>query len=140
MLLGGILGAAIIPLISDSLRRRKPFIILALFGLLPGLAGLTFAASYGLLLVSGFWLGFFLLSAGPIGFQYGAELTRPAPEGTSNSLLVDMGQISGILFIFAMDALPGTMTVSLVALMALTVVAGVLACLLRESPILSNRA
>ena len=140
MLVGGILGAVIVPLISDRLRRRKPFILLALFGLLPGLAGLTFAASYWLLLASGFWFGFFLLSAGPVGFQYGAELTQPAPEGTSNSLLVVMGQISGILFIFAMDALPGTMTVSLVALMALTAGAAVLACLLKESPIRSNRA
>jgi cyanate permease len=135
MLIGGILGAVVVPLISDGLRRRKPFVILALFGLLPGLAGITFASSYGLLLASGFWFGFFLLSAGPVGFQYGAELTQPAPEGTSNTLLVVMGQVSGILFIFGMDALPGTMTASLLALMALTVGAGVLACLLRESPI-----
>jgi MFS family permease len=135
MLLGGIVGAVVIPLVSDGLRRRKPFVILALFGLLPGLAGVAFARSYGLLLASGFLFGFFLLSAGPVGFQYGAELTRPAPEGTSNSLLVGMGQVSGILFIFAMDALPGTMTASLVALMVLTVVAGVLACLMGESPI-----
>ncbi len=135
MLIGGIIGAVVVPLISDGLRRRKPFIILALFGLLPGLAGITFAASYWLLLASGFWFGFFLLSAGPIGFQYGAELTQPVPEGTSNSLLVVMGQISGILFIFVMDALPGTMTASLVGLMGLTAGAGVLACLLKESPI-----
>ena len=140
MLIGGILGAVIVPLVSDGLRRRKPFVILALFGLLPGLAGLAFARTYWLLLASGFWFGFFLLAAGPVGFQYGAELTRPAPEGTSNSLLVVMGQISGILFIFAMDALPGTMTASLLALMALSVGAGVLACLLRESPIRSHRA
>ena len=135
MLVGGILGAVVVPLISDSLRRRKPFIILALFGLLPGLAGITFATAYWLLLASGFWFGFFLLSAGPVGFQYGAELTQPAPEGTSNSLLVVMGQISGVVFIMAMDALPGAMTGSLVALMALTVAAAVLACLLKESPI-----
>ena len=32
--------------------------------------------SLPLLLASGFALGFFLLSAGPIGFQYGAEITR----------------------------------------------------------------
>jgi cyanate permease len=135
MLIGGIIGAVIVPLISDGLRRRKPFIVLALFGLLPGLAGLSFATSYWLLLASGFWFGFFLLSAGPVGFQYGAELTQPAPEGTSNSLLLVMGQISGIVFIFAMDALPGSMTGSLIGLMALTVVAAVLACLLKESPI-----
>ena len=39
-----------------------------------GLAGLTFARGYALLLASGFVFGFFLLSAGPIGFQYGAEV------------------------------------------------------------------
>jgi len=135
MLLGGILGAVVMPLASDALRRRKPFILLSLFGLLPGLAGVACARSFALLLASGAWFGFFLLAAGPVGFQYGAELTRPAPEGTSNSLLVGMGQVSGILFIFAMDALPGDMTVSLVVLLGLTAAAGALACLLRESPL-----
>ena len=32
MLLGGIAGAVVVPLVSDKLRRRKPFIVLALFG------------------------------------------------------------------------------------------------------------
>jgi len=139
MLVGGIVGAVIIPLVSDKLRRRKPFIILALAGLLPGLMGITFVESYGLLLVSGFAFGFFLLSAGPIGFQYGAEITHPAPEGTSNSLLIVMGQVSGIAFIMGMDALksPATksMTVPLLGQAGLTVVALVLAALLRESPV-----
>jgi len=138
MLIGGIAGAVAIPLVSDSLRRRKPFVILGLSGLLPGLAGLAFAQSYALLLVSSFVFGFFLLSAGPIGFQYGAELTLPAPEGTSNSMLVVMGQVSGILFIFGMDARKapdGSMTGSLAILFALTVVSIVLAVFLKESPI-----
>jgi cyanate permease len=138
MLIGGIVGAVIIPLISDARRRRKPFVLLALAGLLPGLAGLTWASSYWLLLASSFVFGFFLLSAGPIGFQYGAEVTLPAPEGTSNSMLVVMGNASGILFIIAMDALKapnGSMTTSLVILGLLTVVSFVLALFLRESPI-----
>jgi len=138
MLAGGILGAVAVPLASDALRRRKPFILMALIGLLPGLAGVTFATRPWLLLASGFLFGFFLLSAGPIGFQYGAEITLPAPEGTSNSLLLVMGQISGILFIFGMEAFmapSGSMTRSLIALLLLTVVAVVLAVLLRESPI-----
>jgi cyanate permease len=138
MLVGGIVGAVVLPLISDSLRRRKPFILLALAGLLPGLAGIAFARSYGLLLASAFAFGLFLLSAGPIGFQYGAELTLPAPEGTSNSLLVVMGQLSGVLFIFAMDmfkAPDGSMTASLAILFGLTVGSFVLGLFLRESPI-----
>jgi MFS family permease len=142
MLIGGILGAIVVPLISDKLRRRKPFLLLALIGLLPGLMGVTFSTSYAPLLASGFIFGFFLLSAGPIGFQYGAEITRPAPEGTSNSLLILMGQISGIIFIFGMDAFksPPTeaMTVSLLALAALTVVTVILAAFLRESPIFKS--
>jgi MFS family permease len=138
MLIGGIVGAVVIPLVSDSLRRRKPFVLLALAGLLPGLAGLAFARSYGLLLASAFVFGLFLLSAGPIGFQYGAEITLPAPEGTSNSMLVVMGQVSGILFIFAMDAFKapdGSMTASLAILFALTVASFILGLFLKESPI-----
>jgi len=138
MLIGGVVGAVVIPLISDSTRRRKPFIILALVGLIPGLVGLTFATTWWLLAVSALVFGLFLLSAGPIGFQYGAEITLPAPEGTSNSMLLVMGQLSGIVFIFAMDALKapsGSMTSSLVTLIALTLAAVCLALFLKESPI-----
>ena len=100
--------------------------------------GVTFATSYPLLLVSGFLFGFFLLSTGPIGFQYGAEITFPAPEGTSNSLLIVMGQISGIVFIYGMDAFKsgsGSMTVSLLILLGLTVIGLFLSLFLKESPI-----
>jgi MFS family permease len=143
MLVGGIVGAIIIPLVSDKIRRRKPFILMALVGLIPGLLGMTYATGYGLLLLSGFAFGFFLLSAGPIGFQYAAEITHPAPEGTSNSLLLLMGQVSGIAFIMAMDALKdpatGAMTTSLLVLAALAVIAAGLAALVRESPIYGER-
>jgi MFS family permease len=142
MLIGGIVGAIIIPLVSDRSRRRKPFILMAMIGLIPGLLGMTYATSYWLLLLSGFVFGFFLLSAGPIGFQYAAEITHPAPEGTSNSLLLVMGQISGIVFIFLMDALKipstGAMTTSLLALAVLAVVSVILATMLRESPVHSR--
>jgi hypothetical protein len=56
-------------------------------------------------LVSAAVFGFFLLGLGPLGFQYGAELTYPAPEAASNGLLLMVGQISGIGFILGMDAL-----------------------------------
>ena len=65
------------------------------------------------------------MSAGPVGFQYGAEITYPAPEGTSNGLLLLMGQISGIAFILGLDsfksAATGSMTLPLVALIGLLV-------------------
>ncbi len=137
MILGGIIGALVLPTISDKLRKRTPFIIIALSGAILGLAGVTFVRTMPLLLASSFVLGFFLLSAGPIGFTYGAEITYPTPEGTSNGLLILMGQISGILFIFGMDAFKsssnGAMTVSLVVLIALMVLSLLLSFKLREA-------
>ena len=140
LILGGMLGALVVPMLSDRSRRRVPFILLALAGAVLGLLGLTFATGYTLLLLSAALLGFCLLSAGPIGFQYGAEIGYPAPEGTSNGLLLQMGQLSGILFIFAMDAFKvpstGSMTPSLVALAFLLLISLVIARGLRESSLI----
>jgi MFS family permease len=142
MIIGGIIGALIIPMLSDRYQKRTPFIILALFGSTLGLAGITFATSYWLLITSGMVLGFFLLSAGPVGFQYGAEITYPASEGTSNGMLLLMGQVSGIAFIFGMDSmkssLTGSMTRSLVILIGLMVLSILMSLRLKESTILSK--
>ena len=142
MIVGGIIGALFIPIMSDRFKKRTPFIIIALTGATLGLAGITFATSYWLLLTSGMVLGFFLLSSGPIGFQYGAEITYPASEGTSNGMLLLMGQISGIAFIFGMDFLKsvgtGSMTRSLVFLIGLMVLSILMSFRLKESVILSK--
>ncbi len=142
MILGGIIGALVIPMLSDRYKKRTPFIIIALVGATLGLTGITFSTSYWLLLISGMFLGFFLLSAGPIGFQYGAEITFPASEGTSNGMLLLMGQISGIAFIFGMDSfkstLTGSMTRSLVLLIGLMILSILMSFKLKESVILSK--
>jgi len=137
MIFGGILGAVILPLLSDRYRKRAPFLVLAVIGATIGLAGITYVTNYGLLLVFSFIFGFFLLSAGPIGFQYGAEITYPAPEGTSNGLLLLMGQISGIIFILGMDAFKspqtGSMTMPLIVLIGLMVICLFLGTRLKEA-------
>jgi MFS family permease len=142
MIFGGLAGAAIISWLSDRYRKRVPFILLALGASCLGLVGITFATNYALLLASAFIMGFFLLSAGPIGFQYGAEIAYPAPEGTSNGLLLLMGQISGIAFIFGMDffksPVNGSMTTSLVILTGLLLFSFILATSLRESALLTK--
>ncbi len=143
MIIGGIIGALFIPILSDRYKKRTPFIIIALTGATLGLAGITFATSYWLLLTSGMVLGFFLLSSGPIGFQYGAEITYPASEGTSNGMLLLMGQVSGIAFIFGMDSLKsavtGSMTRSMIFLIGLMVLSILMSFRLKESVILSNQ-
>jgi len=142
MIVGGVIGALTLPALSDRYRRRVPFVVLALAGALPGLVGVTFATTPALLYLASFALGFFLLSSGPIGFQYGAEIARPTPEGTSNGLLLLMGQISGIAFILGMDSLKvaetGSMTPSLVVLIALMAFCLLAATRLRESGLLAT--
>jgi MFS family permease len=144
MVVGGVIGAVIIPWLSDRYHKRVPFLIIALIGTIPGLIGITYATEYWLLLLSAFSLGFFLLSAGPVGFQYAAEITYPAPEGMSNGLLLLMGQISGIIFIFSMDSFrkpgSGAMTTSLVVLIGLLALCLVVSSFLKESILLKRNS
>ena len=104
MLIGGLLGAVVIPPFSDRQHKRKRYLLLGFFLAIPGLVGLTYATDFWLLLVSAFSLGFFLISASPIGMQYAAEITRPTPEGTSNGLIQLFGQAS-VVFVYIMEAL-----------------------------------
>jgi len=142
MFIGGIIGAIILPVFSDKYRKRKPFLVVALICIVPSLAGITFFTDYSWVLISAFIMGFFMMSAGPIGFQYGAELSYPAPEATSQGLILLAGQISGILFIFGMDRFrsPGTgaMTPSLIVFIGLVFITFLLSLKLKESAMLQK--
>ena len=48
-------------------------------------------------------MGFFFLGGAPILFQYSAEINAPAPESTSQGLLMLAGQVGGILFVLGMN-------------------------------------
>ncbi|HAH24540.1 MAG TPA: MFS transporter [Prolixibacteraceae bacterium] len=143
MIAGGIVGAIIIPVLSDRYRKRVPFIQIALLGATLGLIGITYSTNYTIILFSGAALGFFLLSSGPIGFQYGAEITYPASEGSSNGLLLMMGQISGIAFIFGMDLFKsskdGSMSNPLLVLIGLMILSLMVSTRLKESAIIEGK-
>ncbi len=97
MLAGGLLGAVIIPAISDRQRKRQKFLYLAIGGAIPGLLGLTFAPTLTLLMISALVLGLFLVSALPIAMQYAAE-------GTSNGLIQLFGQ-GAVVFVYIMEVM-----------------------------------
>jgi MFS family permease len=104
MILGGIIGAVVIPALSDKQHKRQRYMLLGVTLAVPGLVGVTFATSFWLLLISAFWMGFFLISVAPIGMQYVAEVTYPAPEGTSNGVIQLFGQLS-VVFVYIMEAM-----------------------------------
>ena len=142
MIAGGILGAVILPVLSDHYRKRIPFIIIALAGATISLIGIAISTSYIMVLISGMTFGFFLLSSGPIGFQYGAEITYPVSEGTSNGFLLLAGQISGILIHLRDEQFQvistGSMTRPLVVMIILMSVSLLCTKKLRESSLMNG--
>ncbi len=114
MMVAGLVGAIIIPPLSDKFRKRKIFLQLCLIAMLPGLIGLTIFSGYIPLMISSGIFGFFFMAAAPLGYQYAAEVSHPAPESTSQGMIVLSGQISGALFITLM-AVFGHITVEALA-------------------------
>jgi MFS family permease len=102
LLVGGLIGAVVIPALSDKQHKRQRYLYLGFALAIPGLIGLTFATSAWLLMVSSFWLGFFLVSTFPVGMQYAAEITYPTPEGTSNGMVQLFGQ-AAVVFVYIME-------------------------------------
>jgi len=104
MVIGGIIGAVVLPPFSDKQQKRIRFLIIGFLLAIPGLIGITYATNFWLLMVSGFWSGFFLIGTGPIVFQYAAEITMPTPEGTSNGMIQLVGQVS-VIYVYIMVAM-----------------------------------
>jgi MFS family permease len=146
MLIGGILGAFILPMLSDKFRKRKLFLIICIAGMIPGIFGMAFSGmissvpetTYNLLLFSSFIIGFFMMSAGPIGFQYAAEVCFPAPESASQGMLLWIGQLSGMLFVAGMSMNNNQYISELMyAFAALAIISFVVILFIRESPMFS---
>jgi MFS family permease len=124
MIAGGLVGAVVLPALSDKQHKRQRYLMIAFVGAIPGLLGLTFATSGTLLFTSAVLMGFFLVSAMPIGMQYAAEITYPTPEGTSNGLIQLFGQ-GAVVFVYIMEAMKssdGSFTPSLILALVLLVV------------------
>jgi MFS family permease len=147
MLIGGIIGALILPVLSDKYRKRKLFMVICLAGMVPGVFGLTFAGNLGLnadntymlLLASSFVIGFFVMSAGPIGFQYAAEVSIPAPESASQGMLLWFGQLSGLFFVSGMSINNKQYLGSFLILFAVLTVFSLFGVFfLRESPVIRS--
>jgi len=105
LILGGLVGCVVIPLISDKIGRRKPFLIL---GSLVGaicIITLIFIRGYVSNLINGVLLGFFLISAMPILLTMSAETTGPRYAGVSVGYLQLLGNIAAVILVATMEGL-----------------------------------
>jgi MFS family permease len=135
MLVGGVIGAVVIPPFSDRQHKRQRYILLGIVCAIPGIIGLAFAQTSWLLFLSAFEVGFFLVSTSPVGMQYAAEITFPTPEGTSNGLVQLFGQAS-VVFVYIMQVIQtedGSFTPALLFSVGLLVVSALLTTQMKDA-------
>lgn len=137
----GVLGAIVLPVISDRLRRRVPFFIVSIIALVPLYLCMTFISGFlPLALVAGI-AGFSIMGVAPILFQHGSEVAYPTQEGTSLGTILLTGQISGVLFVFLFEALSvgfGSVIPPMLAIVAITAAEIPLTLRMHESPLLKR--
>ncbi|MHB1384318.1 MAG: MFS transporter [Bellilinea sp.] len=141
MVVGGVLGAVVLPPISDRIHKRQVFLLAGFIAAVPAVIGIAFANQGWLLFASAFMLGFTLVSVAPIGMQYAAEITPPTPEGTSTGLIQLFGQVS-VVFVYIMEALKtsdGSFTPGLLLASGLLVVSSVLILKMKDPVQLSTQ-
>jgi len=137
----GVLGAIVLPIISDKLSRRVPFFVTSIILLVPLYLGMTFITDFlPLVLVAGI-AGFSIMGVAPILFQHGSEVAYPTQEGTSLGTILLMGQISGVLFVFLFEALSagsGSVIPPMLVIVAITAAEIPLTLRMKESPLLKR--
>jgi hypothetical protein len=115
--------------------------------MVPGIVGLTFAPVlvhqaeqvYTIALIASFVLGFFVMSAGPVGFQYAAEVSFPAPESASQGILLWVGQLTGMIFVAGMSINNNQhLETIMIAFSALSLVSLLVVLFLKESPMMKG--
>jgi MFS family permease len=136
LVFSGMLGCIIIPMLSDRIKRRKPFLVLAsLLGAICVIV-LMFVNGYAVNLGNGIVLGFFLLSALPIMLTMSIEITGEKYAGISVAWLQLLGNGAAVAIVPIMDVLHGvrdTYIFPLVFISVLLAIAVVMAFRIRET-------
>ena len=101
---GGIFGAVLVPLASDLLKRRKPFLILCAALAAVAMAVVGTEHDYGMLLGVGAALGFVLLPAFALLLDMSAILAGAAHAGAASGLIMLFGNAGGVVGILLVPA------------------------------------
>ena len=105
LIFAGMIGCIVIPLISDKVRRRKPFLLI---GTLVGaicIAAMILIRGYTANMINCIILGFFLLSTFPVVLTMSAEVTGPQYAGVSVGYLQLLGNLAAVILVPSMEAL-----------------------------------
>ncbi len=137
----GVIGAVLLPLLSDKLHKRKALFIVAISLMVPLYLGITYISNFTLVTIVSAIAGFTVMGVAPILFQHGAEVAYPVKEGTSFGLILLMGQISGALFVVIFETVnkvAGTVTVPMLLIVIATAIEIPFTIKMKESDILKS--
>ena len=136
LVFSGMLGCVAIPIVSDRIKKRKPFLILASLVGAICITVLMFESGFVGNMVNGIVLGFFLLSALPIMLTMSIEITGEKYAGISVAYLQLLGNGAAVAIVPLMEILRsvrGEYILPLVFIAVLLVIAVVMAFRIRET-------
>jgi len=136
LIFSGIVGCIAIPITSDKIRRRKPFLITAGVVAMICITILIFADSYIANAINAVILGFFLLSGLPILLTMATELTGEKFAGISMGyiwLLGNAGSAAMVPIIETLHERTSSYVLPLSFLVSLTFIAFIMVVLIRET-------
>lgn len=136
VLVAGIVGSLVISMASDkdAKRRRLPYAIGAnVIGVI-GLALFVAAKNLPMILAAAVLYGGFTVGSAPLLMTFAAEETYPTSEGTSEGLLMFVGNIAGALFIAGAGLFGGNYRLMMIVLTAISLV-----CILPLLPVRESK-
>jgi MFS family permease len=107
LVLSGVVGCIVIPLVSDRIMRRKAFLLLASAIGAVCIIALVVAKGYAANMVNAIFLGFFLISALPIMLTMSAEITGARFAGISVGYLQLLGNAAAVAIVPVMESMRG---------------------------------
>ena len=107
LIVAGIIGAGIVPLISDKIGKRKIFMVIAAVSATLISYPLLTSSDYGLLIILAAVMGFIFLPGYAILLTCGEEEAGKAKAGASTGLIMLSGNLGGTIVIMVMEMIKG---------------------------------
>ncbi|MGA2090555.1 MAG: MFS transporter [Endomicrobiales bacterium] len=107
LIIGGIIGSCLIPILSDKLGKRKPFLMFCIFSALVFVYPLCTNAHVTQLIILSSLVGFFMLPAYALMLTMAEELSGPQRAGTTTGILLLAGNAGAVVVIIAMEMVKG---------------------------------
>ncbi|WP_372829823.1 CynX/NimT family MFS transporter [Psychrobacter maritimus] len=107
LIVGGILGALLIPLLSDYLQKRRIFLILATLVGASATYPLLYLTTGAATLLLSFILGFFLLAGYPLLIAAAEDTVHASQAAKAVAMLMMMGNLGGVMMVLLMQGVKG---------------------------------